>query len=167
MEEGVVVPTATDVPTVLVESTDGETLDVTALGAIQAWGNTGNDVLDATGSTSTVYLYGGDGNDTLIGGLANDHLFGGDGIDTFVQAADAGTDTIFDFAFGDILIFLGGGFDAADFTVEQAGDNTVISFAGDDENAYILHDVDAAIFDDYTASVNDDGNLEIAAAAVA
>lgn len=167
LEEGVVVPTATDVPTVLVESTEGETLDVTALGAVQAWGNSGDDVLDATGSTSTVYLYGGDGNDTLIGGSANDHLFGGDGIDTFVQAADAGTDTIFDFAFGDILIFLGGGFDAAGFTVEQAGDNTVISFAGDDENAYILHDVDAAIFDDYTASVNDEGNLEIAAAAVA
>lgn len=167
LEEGVVVPTATDLPTVVVESADGENLDVNALGAVQAIGNSGDDVLDATGSTSTVYLYGGDGNDTLIGGLANDHLFGGDGIDTFVQAADAGTDTIFDFAFGDILVFLGGGFDAAGFTVEQSGDNTVISFDGDDEAAFILHDVDAATFEDYTASVNDDGNLEIAVSAVA
>jgi Ca2+-binding RTX toxin-like protein len=54
-----------------------------------AFGNDGNDVLDATGTAdSNTMLYGGGGNDTLIPGSAGAYtLQGGPGDDTAVFTA--------------------------------------------------------------------------------
>jgi Ca2+-binding RTX toxin-like protein len=62
-----------------------------------------NDTLRASASTVS-YLYGYDGNDTIIGGGTNSSLNGGDGADTFVfESATAynAIDTLGDFSTGD------------------------------------------------------------------
>jgi Ca2+-binding RTX toxin-like protein len=53
-------------------------------------GDTGNNVLDFSGTTLTgiVSINGGAGNDTLTGSAASDKLIGGAGADRFVLAAD-------------------------------------------------------------------------------
>lgn len=52
----------------------------------------GNDNLDATGMTESVWLFGQGGNDVLTGGDENDHLDGGSGNDTI--NGGAGNDTL-------------------------------------------------------------------------
>src|SRR5207249_1956369 len=42
----------------------------------------GNDVIDASANSRSVAIYGGRGNDTIIGSQAGDHLAGGSGDDT-------------------------------------------------------------------------------------
>ncbi len=44
--------------------------------------NSGNDIIDASASLVGVTMYGGAGNDVLIGSLADDHMFGGAGNDS-------------------------------------------------------------------------------------
>lgn len=44
----------------------------------------GNDVYDALGAAARVFLWGGDGNDSLVGGSLSCTLYGGDGDDTLV-----------------------------------------------------------------------------------
>ncbi len=51
-------------------------------------------------------LTGGAGNDTLWGGKGKDSLFGGEGDDVFIFQAGNGTDTIFDYASGELLQIL-------------------------------------------------------------
>ncbi len=63
-------------------------------------GNSGANALDGAG-----------GDDTLIGGDGNDTLTGGSGHDSFVvSTGDSGTDTITDFATGDVLQVWGANF---------------------------------------------------------
>ena len=50
-------------------------------GKITADGMAGNDVIDASAMARRVMLYGGDGNDELLGGVSRDSLFGGNGND--------------------------------------------------------------------------------------
>ena len=57
-------------------------------------GSAQNDTLNATGSTASITLNGGAGNDTITGGSANDALSGGNDADTFNIVANAGNDTI-------------------------------------------------------------------------
>ncbi len=54
---------------------------LSAIEQISLSGGSGNNLLDASGTSRTVTLNGGDGNDTLIGGSAADNLNGGNGND--------------------------------------------------------------------------------------
>ncbi|MBQ0721029.1 MAG: LEPR-XLL domain-containing protein [Gammaproteobacteria bacterium] len=58
-----------------------------------AFASSGNDRVDASAATSGVVIYGGAGDDTLIGSQADDHIFGGSGNDTI--AGEAGNDHIY------------------------------------------------------------------------
>jgi hypothetical protein len=62
--------------------------------------NGGTNSVDFHAAASTVYLYGGSGNDTLFGGTGNDFLYGGTGTNTFTFAAGWGQDTIEDWTAG-------------------------------------------------------------------
>lgn len=84
-----------------------------------AYGNTGNDIVYGNKGDDTLYggqdndtLYGGQDNDTIHGNSGNDEingnkgndtLIGEAGADTFVFSSNGGTDTISDYASGDII----------------------------------------------------------------
>src|ERR1019366_9176525 len=78
-----------DVETIIGGSGD-DTIDATHAGNTphMLFGMSGNDTLICTGSTVSNALYGGPGNDHLIGGSGVDALYGGDG-DDFVAGGPA------------------------------------------------------------------------------
>jgi RTX calcium-binding nonapeptide repeat (4 copies) len=109
-------------------SVQGATLANTT--EIDVFGGNGNDTISldnvappAGQALPTAHLFGGDGNDTLIGGGGNDMLFGGNGNDTVVGGK--GTDTAFLGNGNDLFIWNpgdgndivdgGAGFDTLDF----------------------------------------------------
>ena len=93
-------------------------------------GGKGNDKL--YGNAGNDSLVGGAGNDSLWGGFGNDLLYGGTGNDVFIYKPNEGTDTIFDFASGDMLQILktdgkaGGSFTKATFS----GDELTLAISG-------------------------------------
>ena len=80
-------------------------------------GRAGNDSLDASRILASVTLIGGDGNDTLRGGISDDLLDGGDGNDRLVSGG------------GNDLLLGGSGNDSLD---GGDGDDTLNAGAGDD-----------------------------------
>ena len=68
------------------------------------FGGTKNDSI--RGGKGADKIYGGSGKDTLWGDAGNDSLYGGDGNDIFIYKPGEGTDTIFDYASGDMLKIL-------------------------------------------------------------
>ncbi|OUS15208.1 hypothetical protein A9Q88_11635 [Gammaproteobacteria bacterium 50_400_T64] len=58
-----------------------------------AFASSGNDVIDASASSAGVTIYGGAGDDTLIGSQAGDHILGGSGNDTI--NGEGGNDHIY------------------------------------------------------------------------
>lgn len=81
-------------------------------------GFTGNDVFDASGAASALFLFGSDGNDNLSGGNGADTVLGGNGNDTLdggfgndILQGGAGNDVFFGGAEDD-LIYVG---DSGDF----------------------------------------------------
>ena len=123
---------------------NGEAIDdatVTNTDLIRVNGGGGNDVItldETNGPLPAAHLFGGDGNDTLIGGSGTDVLFGGAGND-FV-AGGAGNDTLFggdgnDFLDGDQgadVGFLGAGNDV--FRWDQGdGSDRVEGGSGSDQ----------------------------------
>ena len=58
------------------------TISTTAAEGTEAYGEAGDDTLDASATTAAVSLYGGFGSDNLTGGLGNDYLHGGRDTDT-------------------------------------------------------------------------------------
>ncbi len=95
-------------------------------------------------------LNGGEGDDTIEGGGGNDTLTGGSGEDTFVflRSSREDADTVTDFEDGQDLFDVSefGFTSVADFTVVQAGANTLITF--DALNSVTLSNTDANLIDD-------------------
>ena len=94
--------------TVIIDDPAGVTLDLAAVHAELAFGGSGDDVLQTSG-TSGVLLYGGGGDDRLQGGQGDDGLYGGEGNDLLLGGA------------GDDVLDGGAGDDLAVFTGEFAG----------------------------------------------
>jgi hypothetical protein len=111
-------------------SVEGVQPTLTNTQEIDVFGGNGNDTISldnvappAGQALPTAHLFGGDGNDTLIGGGGNDMLFGGNGNDTVVggKGSDtaflgAGNDTfIWNPGDGNDVVDGGRGFDTLDF----------------------------------------------------
>ncbi|GAX38757.1 DUF4114 domain-containing protein [Nodularia sp. NIES-3585] len=75
--------------------TDGDDeLYAPVTGNVQVFGSAGDDILDATASQGQIILFGGLGNDTLIGG--NNHtLYGDDGDDRLFAAGSIGGNKLY------------------------------------------------------------------------
>ncbi|UPH70495.1 M10 family metallopeptidase C-terminal domain-containing protein [Abyssibius alkaniclasticus] len=111
-------------------------------------GGGGNDIL--IGGKGNDRLIGGTGNDLLDGGIGNDILRGGDGDDQFVfNAADAGTDTLRDYGFGNDQII-----------IEGAG--AVDSFTNDGTDIFIMVGVQTIIVEGGVAAGLTLGDLNFA-----
>jgi Ca2+-binding RTX toxin-like protein len=116
---------------------NGDTDTFTATESVSANALGGQDVLDASTSTTIVTLIGGPGRDTALGGRAADSLYGddfvGDG-DADVLAGGPGNDTVYGGAHGDDI----DGGEGADFLNgdgypgSPGGDDEVDGGAGDD-----------------------------------
>ncbi|WP_027520187.1 calcium-binding protein [Bradyrhizobium sp. WSM1417] len=98
----------------------GGTPSVSTTTLIQLFGQGGNDTIavdETNGAMPAVQLFGGDGNDTLIGGSGNDLLFGQAGNDTLLGKG------------GDDLLFGG---DGNDTLIGGAGNDQMFGQAGND-----------------------------------
>lgn len=108
-------------------------------------GGEGDDTIDATGYTKTLYINGNNGNDTVIGGDGDDWIHGGDGDDVIYGGAgddwiagqagsdtiygDDGDDTIYGSDYGGSTIYGGNG----DDTIYcSGGGNLLTGGAGND-----------------------------------
>jgi Ca2+-binding RTX toxin-like protein len=107
----------------------GGTASVANTSLIQVFGQGGNDTItmnEVNGALPKANLFGGAGNDTLIGGSGADQLFGQSGNDTLLGKGG------FDFLFGgsenDVLT----GGDADDQVFGESGDDRMIWNPGDD-----------------------------------
>lgn len=119
--------------------------------ADQAFGGSGNDILDATDAKNyrisggagndTIYLgtggraLGGDGNDRFFAGIGGGNLLsGGAGVDQFWIAngeVPSAANTILDFQVGvDVIGLLGIGANSTNLVLSQVGADTAISFGG-------------------------------------
>jgi Ca2+-binding RTX toxin-like protein len=107
----------------------GGTPTVANTALIQAFGQSGNDTItlnQASGALPAANLFGGSGNDTLVGGAGNDMLFGQSGDDTLLGLG--GNDLLFGGAGNDTLT----GGDADDQVFGESGDDRMIWNPGDD-----------------------------------
>jgi len=97
-------------------------------GYVLVYGLSGNDHISADARIALpLMLFGGDGNDTLIGGAGNDILVGGDGNDQFngggggnILIAGTGVDQLKGSRFGDVLIGGSSDYDAGLFSDQIA-----------------------------------------------
>lgn len=116
----------------------GLTVDLAAAGFEGAVGRGGNDVFDASGVTVVTSLYGGGGDNVLIGGSTTDYLYGDAGNDTYTGNAhfdyflhdhDFGSDTITDFTQGDdiMIIRTAGVASMSDIVFSQDGADALIT----------------------------------------
>jgi len=92
------------------------TLDMGASSIEWVQGHAGNDVFDAAGQTSAVYIYGMGGDDMLTGSAFGDYLDGGDGTDTLSGGDGA-----------DLMLGNGG----VDILRGEGGDDSLIELGGD------------------------------------
>jgi|GEM_PF-1952018 len=144
-------------------------IDLASAGVEFVSGSSGNDALDAIGSTAGVKLFGRDGNDALGSGDGDDFLFGGNGNDTlelgggydrasggagadvFMIKADWGRVDVLDFEDGvDLLdLSLTGATSLSDLTLTDLGAaGTQIEYNGDTLvlRGFDIDDLDAADF---------------------
>src|SRR6516164_6318012 len=101
-------------------SVQGGSPTVANVSLIQVFGQAGNDNIsldEANGALPAANLFGGAGNDTLIGGSGNDLLFG-----------QAGNDTLMGMGGNDMLF----GGDGNDTLIGGTGDDQVFGQAGND-----------------------------------
>jgi Ca2+-binding RTX toxin-like protein len=107
----------------------GGTPTVANTALMQVFGQAGNDTItlnQANGALPAANLFGGAGNDTLIGGAGNDMLFGQSGNDTLLGAGG------FDFLFGGTENDTLTGGDADDQVFGEGGNDRMIWNPGDD-----------------------------------
>jgi surface-anchored protein len=104
------------------------------IASVRVRAHAGNDMVDATGLNFALWSWGGDGNDTLIGGAKGDVLDGGAGNDSlignaggdrylFAMAWSAETDTITELS--------GGGNDTIEFTSLAANTPVTVDLTSD------------------------------------
>ena len=109
----------------------GGTPTVANTSLIQVFGQGGNDTItldEANGAMPRANLFGGTGNDTLIGGSGGDMLFGENGNDTLL--GKGGFDFLFGGAGNDVLT----GGDDDDQMFGQGGNDRMIWNPGDDSD---------------------------------
>jgi Ca2+-binding RTX toxin-like protein len=107
----------------------GGTATVANTGLIQVFGQGGDDTIaldETNGALPAANLFGGIGNDTLIGGSGGDLLFGQSGNDTLL--GKGGFDFLFGGADDDVLV----GGDGDDQVFGEAGNDLMIWNPGDD-----------------------------------
>ncbi|MEO0985111.1 MAG: calcium-binding protein [Cyanobacteria bacterium J06639_14] len=139
-------------------------------------GGDGNDVLDASDTSTSVIADGGDGNDLLIGGVGDDILIGGNGNNLLIggggndilvggsgitsigfdtgavfDAADIGTNQIQNFEANDLIVL--------DVTVFDQLTSAVGGALSDDEFAVVGSAEEAALSDALIVYGSDTGNL--------
>jgi Ca2+-binding RTX toxin-like protein len=110
-------------------SVSGGTPTIANTSLIRAFGQNGNDTIsldEANGALPVANLFGGNGNDTLVGGSAADLLFGQVGNDTLL--GKGGNDLLFGGTENDMLT----GGDADDQSFGEGGDDRMIWNPGDD-----------------------------------
>ena len=113
--------------------------------------NGGTNTADFSSATSSVYLYGGAGNDTLFGGTGNDFLYGGTGTNTFEFQTGWGQDTIEDWTAGtndqiDLTALSGLGVHAlTDLTQTITSGNDVITSSHTGTNSITVLGVGSAL----------------------
>lgn len=116
------------------QSVTGTTINAASAHAEWVKGGAGNDTIFNTGSSVSVSLSGGGGNDTLTGGTGSDYFYGNEGADLFVVTSNAQLDAVLDFASGSDHINV----QATGFTSfaqilaasNDAGGSTLIDFGG-------------------------------------
>ncbi|MBW4564526.1 MAG: hypothetical protein KME32_26015 [Mojavia pulchra JT2-VF2] len=81
---------------------DVNSLAATSVTLVEFKGGAGNDLLDGSGTTTSLQGYGNDGNDTLNGGTSNDTLYGDAGND--LLRGGAGKDTLYGGTSNDYLL---------------------------------------------------------------
>ncbi len=100
------------------------------------------------------------GNETLSGGLGDDHLFGGDGSDIYVFNRGDGRDVIEDNGSNDNDIVRIGGYLPTDLILRESkypADSLVIRFAGTDDELTIVNTLDLSAEDQIEALHFDNG----------
>jgi len=117
-------------------------------------GRSGNDLLRGNDGDD-ILLDGGAGDDRLDGGAGNDGLFGGAGADRFVLRAGDGTDTIFDFKYGNDSLLLADGLEFEQLEINSSNGDTLISITDTGEllASLIGVDVNDITMDDFTTLV--------------
>jgi Ca2+-binding RTX toxin-like protein len=119
---------------------------------VEVFGRAGNDTVtldQASGALPAADLFGGAGNDTIIGGAGADQLFGEAGNDTLL--GQGGNDHLFGGADNDTLT----GGDADDQVFGEAGDDRIIWNPGDDT------DLNEGGSETDTIEVNGGGGAEV------
>ncbi|MBC2604829.1 putative Ig domain-containing protein [Pelagicoccus albus] len=146
--------------TVKVKDTEGVNLNLTDASIERAYGDTGDDSFDASGSTEQVYIDAGEGNDTIVGGEANDTLKGGSGDDTIF--ASAGTDSIYGGDGEDTLILTG---DRSEYSIDLSEDGkfTIRDTVADRDGVSDVREVENFVFNGvaYTAEQVLHGDIEV------
>ena len=138
--------TATSTKNLTINAGKGNDLVTGSGTGVTLLGGSGNDTLNGgsgtqtlSGGTGTDNLYGGAGNDslnggtsadTLWGGAGNDTLLGGSGNDTFIYKPNEGTDTIQDYASGDILQILNADGTNGSYTAAFASNKLTLTISG-------------------------------------
>jgi len=138
--------------TIYVQTAAAVTLDLAASEVENAYGNDGDDTFDASGLTAAARLDGKGGDDSLLGGSANDRLYGDGGADSLLGGE--GNDRLYVDA-DDILIDGGLGTDTV--YVQTAAGVTLDLAASHVENAYGHDGGDNFDASDLTAAARLDG----------
>lgn len=116
---------------------------IEGLRAAWIWGGTGNDTLGFSGFALPVVVFGGDGDDEILGTPADDELHGGSGIDTI--SGLAGEESLYGGEDGDSLY----GGTGNDLLIGRAGADLLDGGEGEDGYALdgddILVDVEVAL----------------------
>ncbi|MBR4152861.1 MAG: hypothetical protein IKT98_07870, partial [Selenomonadaceae bacterium] len=107
--------------------------------AITVQGGTTDDSI--VGGSGADKLYGNAGVDTLWGGKGNDTLYGGDGNDKFIFQAGDGSDTIMDYASGELLNILDKTGKAAGTFTQAAYSNNTLTLTVKDGGTLTLKNV--------------------------